>query len=958
MNCTAQYAAPLYPLENSSYLVQTGSNNATHIYPITLSNVPSGNGTYQQLLTISNPSQYGINSAGSNIQFVAGNGTLLYAWIQSINSTAMQVWVKNFKGSSTIDMQVLPSFENLFSLNGNLGISTIPSENNVQKVFPNSWNFVENQTVSGLNTSAIGYSFSSSGLTISQSSYGDGVALITNASYSNQSIAISGFTVSGNTGGLTWSSSPLVSSTYKTSSQTELYVTGGSALRAYVSGSEYNINYPNLLPNVNAYATYMESVSGKSVQAFFNSSYEMQNTTNIFTSMHYGVIEWYDRSSVISYLAIGNVPLQSMPTYTIGAGVPAYTYQWYNNGTAVSGATSSTYTPTFSSPGTFPVYVVVSDYYENVSSNIINETVNPDPSVKITAPQNPAYVGIAITITGNITGGTGPYNESWYINNIKVSTNSSLVFNESSPGSYNISLIIEDSRGMIADSNVIDENVDKPYITVTYSHPPIASQSVTIYAHVLNNSANYSLYWTFSGGTATGHNVTYAFSTAGYREFTIKMTNSAGYSETQTFTVFVSLYITISASPKTGNAPLKVDFEAEALGGSSFIYSWNFGNGNISDAQDTSNIFSAGNYTVTLTVTDSAGVTGNASVYIQAWPAPVSFIYSNDENITYDFHFKAVPNWDAKGPYNATWNMPNGQVLYGLNVSYYFPVYSKTNDITVVFRFSNTSIYQGDSYSQTIVVTMKPANISVKFSYPDPIPVNTVLDLNVSVSAPDTNSFTINWNVSGSHGTGRSFTYDFSNVGTFYINITVRDNLGASTHISRIITVEKISSSSNIIIKYTKSTDANIISYNISVHSKYPIQSVQAYLEGALLTMNLTFSGGNATAGYVQYYTLSMNQRDFSAGEYQINVDAFTSNSQSNSTIIPFTVSSQYSKSPPFNIVKFFGGIDNTIYILLTIGGIIVTLVFTRPKPTDIDIDGTVLQAEPGKPVKELKKRK
>ena len=52
---------------------------------VTIPNQP----TYQQLLTISNPSQYGINKAGSNIQFTAPNGTLLYAWIQSINSSSM-----------------------------------------------------------------------------------------------------------------------------------------------------------------------------------------------------------------------------------------------------------------------------------------------------------------------------------------------------------------------------------------------------------------------------------------------------------------------------------------------------------------------------------------------------------------------------------------------------------------------------------------------------------------------------------------------------------------------------------------------------------------------------------------------------------------------------------------------------------------------------------------------------
>jgi hypothetical protein len=103
--------------------------------------------TYQQLLTISNPSAYGINSQGSNVQFTAQNGTLLYAWIQSINSSSMQLWVKNYYGNNIIEMQVLPSFENLFSATGHLGAwaNITGTFNNAidngALVFNNYWNF-------------------------------------------------------------------------------------------------------------------------------------------------------------------------------------------------------------------------------------------------------------------------------------------------------------------------------------------------------------------------------------------------------------------------------------------------------------------------------------------------------------------------------------------------------------------------------------------------------------------------------------------------------------------------------------------------------------------------------------------------------------------------------------------------------------------------------------------------
>ena len=117
----AGFMMPMHYI-NSSYKannITTGTNNT---YPIYLSNLPKGNGTYQQLITINNYSKYGINNKGSNIEFFdSSNYTHLYAWIQSINATSMQIWIKNYNESNIIDMQVFPSFENLFSAIGYLG---------------------------------------------------------------------------------------------------------------------------------------------------------------------------------------------------------------------------------------------------------------------------------------------------------------------------------------------------------------------------------------------------------------------------------------------------------------------------------------------------------------------------------------------------------------------------------------------------------------------------------------------------------------------------------------------------------------------------------------------------------------------------------------------------------------------------------------------------------------------
>jgi PKD repeat protein len=85
------------------------------------------------------------------------------------------------------------------------------------------------------------------------------------------------------------------------------------------------------------------------------------------------------------------------------------------------------------------------------------------------------------------------------------------------------------------------------------------------------------------------------------------------------------LTATASAVPTSGQVPLNVSFTGSASGGTPpYSYSWNFGDGSAtSTAQNPSHTYSnAGNYTATLTVTDSASPPGTAtsSVPISATP--------------------------------------------------------------------------------------------------------------------------------------------------------------------------------------------------------------------------------------------------------------------------------------------------------------------------------------------------
>ena len=97
-------------------------------------------------------------------------------------------------------------------------------------------------------------------------------------------------------------------------------------------------------------------------------------------------------------------------------------------------------------------------------------------------------------------------------------------------------------------------------------------------------------------------------------------------------------------------------------------------------------------------------------------------------NITQAFSFRAIPNWDANGPYNMSWSFPNGQAITGMNISYKFPVYNELNTVIATFSYGI-----GKTWTQYLTVRMIPAVPVLAFSPPSIIPEGTMLSLNASL---------------------------------------------------------------------------------------------------------------------------------------------------------------------------------------------------------------------------------
>jgi len=153
----------------------------------------------------------------------------------------------------------------------------------------------------------------------------------------------------------------------------------------------------------------------------------------------------------------------------------------------------------------------------------------------------------------------------------------------------------------------------------------------------LSTGGPTSWQWDLGNGTlSTQQNPTTTYFNSGFYTITLTATNASGsstFTRTQYITVNDKPTTNFSASVTTGCFPLRVNFSDFSTGGSVGIASWewDFGDGGLSTAQNPFHIYStAGNYTVTLKVTNAGGCSKTLSKpnYIQVSPG-VSVAFTN-----------------------------------------------------------------------------------------------------------------------------------------------------------------------------------------------------------------------------------------------------------------------------------------------------------------------------------------
>ncbi len=218
--------------------------------------------------------------------------------------------------------------------------------------------------------------------------------------------------------------------------------------------------------------------------------------------------------------------------------------------------------------------------------------------------------------------------------------------------------------------------------------------------------------WTFGdGGTSTAQNPSHQYTSAGSYTVSLTVTGPGGSDgETKTNYVTVNPCTTPTAnfvgSPTSGDYPLNVSFTDQSTGGAT-SWSWNFGDGGTSTAQNPSHTYtSAGSYTVTLTASNACGSdqfvrTNYITVTTPPCDPPVADFTGSPTSGTYPLTVNFT-DLSTNSPTSWSWNFGDGGTSTAQNPSHN---YTAAGNYTVSLTATNSCGSDGETKTAYITVS-------------------------------------------------------------------------------------------------------------------------------------------------------------------------------------------------------------------------------------------------------------
>ena len=226
-------------------------------------------------------------------------------------------------------------------------------------------------------------------------------------------------------------------------------------------------------------------------------------------------------------------------------GYGSLSYQWYKDGTAISGANSSTFTAT--AAGRY--YCVIKD---TLGQSVTSSTVTVINVITITG-QTGAYPvltsGSSVSLSVSATGGYGSLSYQWYKNNSAISGATSKTYSATAAGTYYCR--ISDSIGQIKyTSNIIVVNklsISSQSGSVTISE----GSSTTLSVNVSGGYGSIKYQW-YKDGTAISGATSRTYTTKTAGKYYCKITDQANQNVSSLTKVVTVVSYRITSQPQSG----------------------------------------------------------------------------------------------------------------------------------------------------------------------------------------------------------------------------------------------------------------------------------------------------------------------------------------------------------------------------------------------------------------------
>ena len=382
------------------------------------------------------------------------------------------------------------------------------------------------------------------------------------------------------------------------------------------NGNTSNVKNPMAIYSNPGQYTVKLTVSGGSVKT---------ETVTIYATPGAGFTLNKDTSCVGKIVSYTNASTVSPG----GAAVNTWAWDFGDGNTQT--VTTGTISHTYSTPGTYPISLIVTDLHNCPSTPKIEDIfIVPVPAASFTAsPVSACAAPLSVNFT-NTSSFVGPTTYTWHFGDGSSSTQLSPSHTYTALGSYQVTLVVN-QNGCI-DSVVVPNMVSIQNMQAVFAATPTvicSGQSVTFTNTSIPVATNAN--WLFGDGTTSvAISPIHTYTTAGSYTVSLAAVNAKGCADTITRIISVNQTPVADFSAnvtQSCSTPFIVSFTNNSSGSS--LYQWNFGDGSSSVSANPIHTYTtSGTFTVTLSASNGGGACSDTLVknnFIMISPPVASF---------------------------------------------------------------------------------------------------------------------------------------------------------------------------------------------------------------------------------------------------------------------------------------------------------------------------------------------